>query len=69
MLQDWKNASEEKGKNLKNQQNGSARWCKPPTGWIKINRGASCILGRYQVGVRSVVRDDYSRFLRARSGT
>lgn len=64
MLEDWKKASEERSKNLKQQQPGRVRWCKPPKGWIKINTDAACISCRSQAGVGCVVRDDWGRFLR-----
>lgn len=66
MLADWdKSCSEEKQNQVRSQQSNK-HWCKPPTGWVKINVDAACREGTCQIGVACVVRDEHGKFLRVR---
>lgn len=67
LLADWNRAKEKSIKHLHQQSAGKQHWGKPPVGWIKVNVDASWRRGDDFIGVGCVMRDDWGKFLQARS--
>lgn len=65
MLAEWRKAQEEEIRGRVHVQTRSKQWCKPPDGWIKINKDAACRQGEEHIGVGCVVRNDMRDFLGA----
>ncbi|KAL8120291.1 hypothetical protein AgCh_017451 [Apium graveolens] len=67
MLEEWNRAREVEGRQQDVSVTRRRTWCKPTSGWVKVNIDAACPAGSNHIAVGCVVRDEDGLFLRARS--
>lgn len=67
LLSSWTRANTQEARHQNRPAVQARKWCKPDTGWIKINIDAACFPGSEFVAVGCVVRDAGGIFLGARS--
>lgn len=67
LLSDWRAAQQVGSKCKPNIQSACKHWSRPPQGWVKVNVDAAVFPEQNCSGMGGVIRDEYGKFLRARS--